>query len=226
YLCTARTFIVVVLLGVSIFHLAVISLLRFITIQWPMQHARFLTSFTLKVIAVIMWMYAIFLNHFMFFDKFNTWMPDTGSCLIYYIAVPGYFKIIQWHVILFMIVCLISSIMIGYIAWKQSKKIAQVIVLSDANKEKLKTEKKYTKTLLLIVGLFLITFLPFSIFSSFRFDIDSVWLQSFGLFISMFGFCNSAMNPWVYALRHQTFRHAMLRTLKCSGTTTSVTSAS
>ncbi|CAH1784786.1 unnamed protein product, partial [Owenia fusiformis] len=220
YLCTARTFIVVVLLGVSIFHLAVISLLRFITIQWPMQQARFLTSFTLKVIAVIMWIHMTFMCFFMFLDKFNTWTPDTGSCLIYKIIVPGYYKILQWHIILFMFVCLISSIMIGYIAWKQSKKIAQVVGLSDANKEKAKMEKKYTKTLLLIVGLFFLTYLPFTIFSSFRFDIDSVWLQSFGLFVSIFGLCNSAMNPWVYALRHQTFRHAMLRALKCPGTTT------
>ncbi|CAH1788243.1 unnamed protein product [Owenia fusiformis] len=231
YLCTARTFIVVVLAGVSIFHLAIVSLLRFITIQWPMQQARFLTSFTLKVIAVSMWIYIIFISFFMFLNKFNIWTPATGNCLVYTIIVPGYYKILQWHVILFMLVCLVSCIMIGYIAWKQQKKIAQIIVLSDSNKEKVKMEKKYTKTLLLIVGLFFITYLPFTIFSSFRLEIESVWLQSFGLFISMLTLCNSAMNPWVYALRHKTFRHAMLRTLKCAGidneigTTTSVTNA-
>ncbi|CAH1788244.1 unnamed protein product, partial [Owenia fusiformis] len=133
YLCTARTFIVVVLAGVSIFHLATISLIRLITIKWPMRHARFLTPFTLRMVAIGMWVYMIFISFFMFLDKFNTWTINTGNCLVYTIIVPGYYKILQWHIILFMVVCLISSIMIGYIAWKQSKKIAQVIVLSISN---------------------------------------------------------------------------------------------
>ncbi|CAG5117370.1 unnamed protein product [Candidula unifasciata] len=84
--------------------------------------------------------------------------------------------------------------------------------------QKFNREKKAAKTLAIIVGAFILCWMPF--FTTYLVDAFCDNCISSAVFSVVFwlGYCNSAMNPFVYALFSQDFRFAFRKLLTCKCT--------
>lgn len=84
--------------------------------------------------------------------------------------------------------------------------------------QKFNREKKAAKTLAIIVGAFILCWMPF--FTTYLVDAFCDNCISPGVFSVVFwlGYCNSAMNPCVYALFSQDFRFAFRKLVTCKCT--------
>ncbi|KAH3789593.1 hypothetical protein DPMN_167778 [Dreissena polymorpha] len=82
---------------------------------------------------------------------------------------------------------------------------------------KFRREAKAAKTLAIIVGAFIICWCPFfTIYLVEAFCYDCVSELMFSVFFWL-GYCNSALNPCIYALFSRDFRSAFKRLLMCQG---------
>ncbi|KAI0234169.1 Octopamine receptor 1 [Lamellibrachia satsuma] len=81
--------------------------------------------------------------------------------------------------------------------------------------KKMNKEKKAAKTVGIIVGCFIVSWLPFfSVYLAGAFCSDCISPIMFKIFFWL-GYCNSAMNPFVYAFFSRDFRFAFKRLLRC-----------
>ncbi|GAB1607809.1 octopamine receptor Oamb-like [Argonauta hians] len=83
------------------------------------------------------------------------------------------------------------------------------------NRSKFKRETKAAKTLAIIVGAFVLCWLPFfTMYLVGAFCIDCIPPLMFSIFIWL-GYCNSALNPCIYAMFSRDFRSAFKLLLTC-----------
>ncbi|KAK3590059.1 hypothetical protein CHS0354_041088 [Potamilus streckersoni] len=89
------------------------------------------------------------------------------------------------------------------------------VVSSKGHARKFKRETKAAKTVAIIVGAFIVCWLPFfTIYLIGAFCHDCVSELVFSIFFWL-GYCNSALNPCIYALFARDFRFAFKRLLIC-----------
>ncbi|KAL3864429.1 hypothetical protein ACJMK2_006113 [Sinanodonta woodiana] len=89
------------------------------------------------------------------------------------------------------------------------------VVSSKGHARKFKRETKAAKTVAIIVGAFIVCWLPFfTIYLIGAFCNDCVSELVFSIFFWL-GYCNSALNPCIYALFARDFRFAFKRLLIC-----------
>ena len=180
----------------SIFTIAVISLERMYAIGWPFRH-RVLTNRTYKFAIAIPWILSFI-------------AASTEIILLYVHVRPIAFIIV-------LIVCLSTPIVLTCTAysvlWRKSRLLPHgVQKVRDLNT---------SKTVALITGAFLVTWLPLEIFIVVLIlcipcrDVSPV----VGYIIKLFQYGNSAINVLIYAARNDDYKKALVEMLfscKCS----------
>ncbi len=126
------------------------------------------------------------------------------------------------HVIITAIALIIIYIYIGMAIFKQLKRISPTPVGNPQQQETslsdLKNTMKAFKTFLLVVGIFVVSFVPVCFLLELKYlglDVDDGYFQIIFKVANVLRIINSAANPIIYALRMTTFRKAMKRMLCC-----------
>ena len=186
-----------VLTGIaSIYTIAAISLERMYAIGWPLRHRT--ASFRFHVCAItIPWIAAGILTFLVvarFF--FITEQQIYRYLLTFYLGTP------------LLVICVAN-----FVIWRKQKSPLE-------NNNHINIEVKLAKTLLLITGASLFTWLPFQIVN-FLFELDvhlvislNVWFMT-RFIIKFLQFSNSLVNAIIYAFRIPEFKNALLKTFRC-----------
>lgn len=191
------------------FNLCCVSLDRYIAIIHPLRYQGLLTKTRCYVFIAIVWLMSLVLpcSRFLVKDGSVTlWLSFT----IITVLIP-------------MIVIVFCSIRIFKAAEEQSKKIITDNTLQNQDAVKRgKKNCKAAKTVSIVVGLFVVCWLPSLITSlvnyftpdhcglSKQLSYYTVWTL-----VEALAFTSSGINPWVYCLRNDEFYEAFIRTFPC-----------
>ncbi len=187
----------------SVLSLAALCLDRFIAIRWPIRYRRSLRLSRCLAISAVIWIFS-------------------GSVSTAYLKV-GYID----YLMVFVHVSIIVTLFILILTYRQVYKTlrSQSEELRDDSGEqsaeklrKLKTEKKVTRAFLLILGLFLCCYAPAIIMIyilQFCKKCDCTLRHVLRDLQFVFVSANSAMNPFVCAIRLGAFRRSIFAVILC-----------
>lgn len=201
----------------SIAHLSAITIERYITIRYPFKYNTYITKSRIAVTVGIIWSVSLTLALLPSFGvvhhKFNANLLD---CEIEFKNQPVLSVVLS--LVYFLAPALLMVLIYGKIyvtVRSQTKKlyIAGIGTKKEKQKLRLKTELKAVKTVLIIIGLFFVLYLPFFCDLS----INSYNPGSTPIWLNKICFCllyiNSCCNWVVYGVRNKKFRRAFMKLL-------------
>ncbi|XP_078365592.1 beta-1 adrenergic receptor-like [Oculina patagonica] len=183
------------------FNLCCVTLDRHIAIFYPLRYVDIINTRRCNVLIATVWFMSLVLPCSRFL------INDATVLSTLYIS----FTIIT--VLIPMIIIILCSIRILKAATVQSKKIATDHTLQNEDAAKRRKKNfKAAKTVSIVVGLFVVCWLPSLVVSlihyfSKRLTWSKVWAP-----VEAVAFTSSAINPWVYCLRNGEFYEALIRT--------------
>ncbi|XP_039503742.1 trace amine associated receptor 13e [Pimephales promelas] len=206
------------LTSVSIFHLIFIAIDRHQAVCYPLQYPRRITISVAWVMVLISWSMAALYSYGLVYSKANVegleeFIASTyclGSCTLFFNALWGALDTL----IGFFLPC---SVMVGLyarifvIAKKHARKVDNANQHEKENvfKSSRRSERKAAKTLGVVVGAFIICWLPFFINSMIDPYINfSTPVALFEVFVWL-GYINSTINPIIYGLFYPWFRKTL-----------------
>eukprot|EP00794_Sanderia_malayensis_P000520 gene520-1169_t len=192
----------------SVLSLAALSLDRFLAIRWPIRYRRSLRMHRCVVMSIAIWVFS-------------------GSVSMLYFTV-GYIDYLMVFVHVSIVIAFFILVMTYRQVYKTLRSQSQELRVLDSsaaeqrnNEEqirRLRTEKKVTRAFLMILGLFLSCYAPAIIMiyvlqfcDQCSCDLRHVLRDLQFVFVS----ANSAMNPFVCAIRLGPFRRSILAILSC-----------
>ncbi|XP_055982201.1 trace amine-associated receptor 4-like [Sorex fumeus] len=219
--CKLHSSLDIMLCTTSIFHLCFISVDRYYAVCDPLHYVTKITIPVIEVCLLISWIVPIFLAYVLVFSEFNLIGVEdlfaaincTGLCMLVYNKL--------WGVVAsFIAFFLPGAVMVGIyihiftVARKHVKQIDSGPTVKQAGSESKmkassKKESKATKTLSIVMGVFVLCWLPFFLmivtdpFINFSTPEDLynafLWL----------GYFNSTFNPIIYGMFYPWFRKAL-----------------
>ena len=200
-------------LGVSLTCLFFISLDRYFTIFYPLKYINYVTRYKAWMIVIATWTAFITLSPSLLF----TYNTSTNKCAtMYLIPRRVYYGALITPVIIFVLLTIIIYSRIFHIARKQQN---QIRVQEMAVGHFTTRETKLTKMMALILGIYILSFIPYVIVSIVRLktaseseSLEILWKTSLTLVVG-----NSMVNPVIYGWKNASFRKAYLHllNLKC-----------
>ncbi|XP_078365601.1 adenosine receptor A2a-like [Oculina patagonica] len=191
------------------FNLCCVTLDRHIAIFYPLRYENIITNRRCHVLIATVWFMSLALPCSRFL------ISDVRGLSTLYIS----FTVIT--ILLPMIIIIFCSIRILKVATVQFKKIITDVNLQNQDAvKKRKKNFKAAKTVSIVVGLFVVCWLPslitsFTHYFSKKVSYNSVYYTVWTS-VEAVAFPSSAINPWVYCLRNEEFYEALKRTFRCS----------
>uniref|UniRef100_A0A3B1IT74 Trace amine-associated receptor 1 n=1 Tax=Astyanax mexicanus TaxID=7994 RepID=A0A3B1IT74_ASTMX len=214
--CKIHCSIGTMLCTASIINLSFISIDRYYAVCHPLLYHSKITSFVTLIMIVICWTFSAAIGFIIIYLELNILgieefyyenVACEGGCVLFQSAASS----TSSSVLSFYIpgVIMLSIYMkIFRVAQKQAKSIQDSKCKSNIQSVLSKEEKKATKTLAVVLGVFLSLWTPFFICNVMNpfigYTIPPVLIEMFG----WIGFMNSTCNPIVYAFFYKWFRKA------------------
>lgn len=181
----------------SIISLAVVSIDRYIVISKPLSYERFLPKSRAIFVILVVWLYS-----------FGVAVLREIRWRYYSLLVTGFSFILPLGTILFAYANIFKAAKVQ--AMRIRRSCLPNSSESNRNKKHFEKELKATKTISLVIGAFLVCWLPFFVLSimsqhctqctiSFEVVIIVKWLH----------YANSALNPIIYSMHNRDFRAAL-----------------
>ncbi|XP_060769237.1 trace amine-associated receptor 1-like [Neoarius graeffei] len=192
---------------------------RYYAVCHPLLYHSKMTPTTIRLMIIVCWGFSSAIGFGIMFLELNILENEEfyynnflceGACMILQDkAAAVVFPMIYFYITAVIMLCVYGKIF--RTAQRQARAIQSTNAQMKTAKEKAsvsKSEKKATKTLAIIMGVFLTCWLPFFICNCFNpFIRHSVLPFLFDLFLWC-GYFNSMCNPIVYAFFYSWFRHA------------------
>ena len=220
----------------SILHLCAIATYRYVAITRPFRYKMLMSTRRTYLLIAAIWTCSatisflpIYLGWFSPHDNSNACSDDTFTCGLQVNPVYGVISSMTSFYVPLVIITVIY-VKIFRIARHQAGTIRQQEVVpfvstraqSDFNVKR-KCARKHTKavkTLGTLMGLFVVSWLPFFLlYVIVPFCDDCSVPTEVTAFVTWLGYVNSCFNPGVYAFLNRDFRRAFKRILCCSGAT-------
>ncbi|XP_028654806.1 trace amine-associated receptor 4-like [Erpetoichthys calabaricus] len=220
FLCRLHTCMDLLLCTVSIYHLCFIAIDRYYAICEPLHYTRKINYKVISLFIFLAWMIPGVCSFGIIYSKSNEQgledvlaiLTCEGGCLLLYNKL--------WALLGPLIFIAPCVVMIGiytkiFCVAKRQAKIAnnreRKILSDEDNKMRVtqKREQKAAKTLGIIMGIFLLCWLPFFIDIAVDVYVDFSTPMAISETITWLGYVNSAFNPLIYALFYPWFRKAL-----------------
>ncbi|XP_077996388.1 trace amine-associated receptor 5-like [Glandiceps talaboti] len=201
---------------VSVLHLFVIAIDRHLAISSPLAYHVRMTPKRAKCTILTMWaipnIYMTFLFVFTLVNS-NADLQDMPCNLDG--ILPLYFSVL-WQVLFFGVPFIIMFVLYLHIFWIARKQSRQIAVQEQAlETTTFKKSLKATKTVAIVIGAFVICWLPFITWTNFiEIASPKCWTIRFLYFLSLLVVSNSALNPAIYAWRNREFRESFTKLLR------------
>ena len=195
----------------SVLNLACVTLERYFSICYPLRYTLLFTKDKMIMMVVGVWIAAIISNSYMFYVfKFNgkgcyiDWYTDWFQT---FLGVCN-FSVIYAIPLVTMAICYVLIMMN---LSKSAKSLSQTTGKeSQASLELLNARKKVIKMLAIVVITFAICWAPNQfVFFAYNCGYDLDFTSVFYHFSVLIAFCNSCMNPMIYAFKSKSYRRAL-----------------
>ena len=217
----------------SICNLAAISIDRLLAITWPFRYREIVTRNRAFVVLGAIWFYSLVWGCMALLNWTDPDMPGIAASLngqpipcqrtepIYYTVAAALAFFIP------LLIVLTAYSIILKVAITQAKAVAALDLSRDKRKKtNFFREVKATKTVALVIGAFVISWLPVFILlmlslwdvdgtQSFRMNHPKMHKAVFFTFLRVLPPLNSCINPIIYAVFNSNFRVAFLKFLRC-----------
>ena len=215
-ICQFFAFLNTTLCIVSTLTLSTISLDRCICITKPLQYHSIFTIRSIRLIIPLLWIMAVVIASLPFQQVGRyAYVSHEFQCWI----LPSESR--QIIVILLTVLCLcVTMILISYFliykaARKTKRRIASVHSITNNNSRMRQYDYKTAKTMLLIVGLFLICWIPRTVLLLWYTHNDSSTLHAiWPLLCTWLALINSTLNPFIYCIHNSYYRGILMYALK------------
>jgi hypothetical protein len=222
-----------VLAFISILHLCVLSIDRYLAISNPLHYTLLVTKKRVYICLAFLWtLPAIFLNLPVADYRFRSEVygcstthqpPESFKIEPYIFIVVTLFVVIPFGIMLY------THAFVFRIALSHVKRLSTVersVRMSEAETKSkqrrpqaamsVKREIKSAKTFALVIGVFLFCYTPFFVTGTYRKVAGSEAVHNLATFITTWlAFANSFSNPLVYSLRYSPFKNAFRRLCRC-----------
>ncbi|XP_046729854.1 trace amine-associated receptor 1-like [Silurus meridionalis] len=217
--CKIHSSLDVTVCTASIFNLCIISLDRYYAVCHPLLYHSKMTPETVRFMIVVCWSISVSVGFGMIFLELNILGNEDfyynnfvceGTCMVFQARVGAVvFSMLCFYIPAVVLLCLYVKIL--HTAQRQARAIqstnTQMMKAEEKNRMS-KSERKATKTLAIIMGVFLTSWVPFFICNCIDpFTGYSIPSLVFDVFLWV-GYFNSTCNPIVYAFFYSWFRHA------------------
>lgn len=215
-LCLLPNRILMMACGVSLLILATIAYDRHTALISPLEYVNIMTSRKVVIMMVVSWLYSSAVVWFPIAAGWYDVMSSSVRCSADHLHPKVH--------ILFVVAVFVPSctvIMICYsriflVARHHAKAIAAVefAVHRRLQVRFMIKDTKYAKTLALVIGAFLLLWLPHLIYTfikTFGEISTNIWAETYLILLAVF---NSGINPWIYAFKNNEFRAAFKRMAK------------
>ncbi|XP_058249097.1 trace amine-associated receptor 1-like isoform X2 [Hemibagrus wyckioides] len=217
--CKIHSSLDVTVCTASILNLCIISLDRYYAVCHPLLYYSKMTPTTIRFMIVVCWSISVSVGFGMIFLELNILGNEEfyynnfvceGTCMVFQAKVGAVvFSMLCFYIPAVIMLCVYMKILLT--AQRQARAIQSTNAQMKTVEEKAgmsKSERKATKTLAIIVGVFLTSWVPFFICNCIDpFTGYSVPPVVFDVFLWV-GYFNSTCNPIVYAFFYSWFRQA------------------
>ncbi|ELU14981.1 hypothetical protein CAPTEDRAFT_91405 [Capitella teleta] len=221
YLCLVSLGMVLAALQSSIINILALGTERFIAVYFSLNYYNWVTDRNVQVAVVTIWTMVISINCLPVFG-WNEWKPGV-PCMSVNVYPQIFFQVL--FIIPCMgclLVCALENFAIAFTAVKKQRSIAAAVVVPNADQQteeaKIKSgnQFKITKMLLLVVGCFYASWLPWIIFNCIFFSLPPPWKESgipkWVLVANEYSkavlVANTLVNPFIYGWKNKPFRDA------------------
>ncbi|XP_013791770.2 adenosine receptor A2a-like [Limulus polyphemus] len=205
YSCLLRYWFVIYASGCSMLCLMGVAVDRYVAILHPLSYHRIMRYRCVSGYIAVVWVYMGVISSLPLVGIGETF-DSAKECDLYYLHSSTYALIVvAFHVLLTLIITTVLHCIVFCEAWKQSRAVAALKVNS-----RVRQEARMTWTMVLVLGVCLLGFLPYLIVISLRY-LDETYQELFGFlkrFIVCLYFGKSAVNPVIYGWKNRDFRIA------------------
>ena len=229
-LCSLASKVSLTFSAIIILHLALISVERFIAIKFALSYHTIVTNRRATIASIVVWLWGIAVE--VIFPKtlktdgeeaFNEFLQAISPCFhrhhesfsLQSASVRPYLVFLVVSLLVVPIVIIMTSYSYVFIiAWKQRRQIREGENLQ--GELTMKCEMKGARTVAIVVGICLVSFIPLLVVLCIRFltssPIEARKMQAVYLVASL----NACWNPLIYCWRNENFRNSFKRLLKCN----------
>lgn len=192
----------------SICNMMFIAIDRYVFISFPLRYPNIVTSRRCALVIIVTWTYAVLFSTSLIY--WNNWTQRSPGqdCNLAQLSSSNY--VYFFNVTQFCIMVMVMLTAYGLI-WKQAYKHNRQIsaqMAQSINGQNRSRDMKFIKTLLIVLGLFIISWSPY-VLLLFTSSIDETLYNKEAYNITFFlGIFNSTMNPFVYGWRNTEYRRA------------------
>ncbi|XP_013788375.1 probable G-protein coupled receptor No9 [Limulus polyphemus] len=216
FFCLLPFSILILLCSVSILSVTGIALDRYISLASPLRYNNIITDRTIGRYVIGFWVYSFLVSSTPMLWWYST-DPDkhVTSCS---------FNLIGYQVRLFLFFSLFAPCLffifssyayVYVVARYHARAIFSVEMSFRQQAGNVGTEARYSRTLAVTTGLFLVTWLPFQMCMLIdAFHNTNILSGKVTFYLGVLAVSNICINPWIYGFRNSEIRYAFLRTLE------------
>nr|XP_020444714.1 trace amine-associated receptor 9-like [Monopterus albus] len=208
--CALYYFLPFSIVNVSVLHMVLISVDRYVAICDPLHYPTKITQKRVQIFALLCWIYAVFYSILLLYDNLKQpgrYNSCYGECVVNYNGAVD--MVLMFILPITAIIILYMRVFVVAVSQARAMRshIATVTLQHSVTVTVKKSEMKAARTLGVLVAVFLMCFCPYYCLTLTGYDL--IMDSSINAFIIYVVYFNSCLNPMIYAFLYPWFRKSV-----------------